>query len=58
MAKFLIQTEQRFYVTYEVEAEDAREAWDELMDGNGDCDDQTPGEIIGEYENASIEEVE
>lgn len=54
--KFTIQTTQEFNVTYEVEADNAHQAWMSLLDGNGEGVDQQPGNIIGTEHEAHIEE--
>lgn len=57
MATYSIQTEQSFSVTYEVDAESPEEAWEALLFGGigeAECVDQSPGEIIGEIEDAFI----
>ena len=60
MARIAIQTTQTFYVTYVVEANSDREAWDKLIDADLDAitnEDQTPGDISGSFKDASFEEV-
>lgn len=53
--KFIIQVEQRFNCTYIVEADSREEAWDRLIDGDGECDDQQPEDIMSTVDTASIE---
>ena len=69
MTTFSIQTEQRFNVTYEIDAATPSEAW-ELLTGNAElncepsatswylpCVDQQPCDIIATMEESAIEEL-
>jgi len=53
---FAIEVDQSFLCTYIVEADSKAEAWAELMDGRGECQDQIPGAIIDSLETAEITE--
>lgn len=52
--KFTVQ--QRFTCAYTVEANDEDEAWDRLLDGEGDCVEQYPGVIDSSRFEARVEE--
>ena len=69
MTTFSIQTEQRFSVTYEIEAANPDEAW-ELLTSSSElncepeavtwyltCVDQTPSSIISTKEESTIQEL-
>lgn len=56
MATYIIETAQEFQVTYRVEADSPEEAWEALMDGEGICEDQMPGDIIDTFDGSSVEE--
>ena len=69
MTTFSIQTEQKFNVTYEIDADSPSEAW-ELLTGSSElncestavswyltCVDQTPSGIIATMEESFIEEL-
>lgn len=54
--RYSIETEQSFFVTYEVRAGSPDEAWQKLLDESpeADCHDQSPGPITGDRSDASI----
>ena len=69
MSTFSIQTEQKFNVTYEIDAATPSEAW-ELLTANAGlncepeavawyltCVDQTPSDITATMEESAIEEL-
>lgn len=58
MKLYEFQVTQDFNCTYSVEADSPEEAWEELMDGNGECVDQSPGEIASTFEESYYETVE
>lgn len=59
MPRYTIETTQLFNVTYEVEADSPKGAWHKLLHGAPDeaaCQDQSPADIIDNFEEAHIEE--
>lgn len=59
MPRFTIQTEQSFGVTYEVDdVATPEEAWQAIIDPGTqvECSFQSPGDIIGSFEDAVITE--
>lgn len=57
MPEFIIQCTQAFNCTYRVEADTEDEAWATLIDnGEAECVDRSPGEIVSTREESSIEE--
>lgn len=57
MRRYEFQVTQDFNCTYYVEAESPEEAWIELMNGQGECVDQSPGEIASTFNEAYYETV-
>lgn len=59
MKNFYITTDQKFKVTYAVQAETREQAWALLLEGSpGTCEnvEQEPVEIIGSFGHADIME--
>lgn len=58
MPDYIIETTQEFTVTYRVTAESPEAAWNELLDAGFVADSvfQSPGNITGTFDDASIEE--
>lgn len=52
MSLFKVTVAQQFFCTYIIEANNQEDAWDELMNGNGNCVEQDPDEIIDEPNTA------
>ena len=60
MPKYSIQTDQKFLVTYIVEADSKEQAFEILLDNSGDgveCEDQVPAEITGTFETSYVSEI-
>lgn len=58
MPSYRVETTQEFLVTYKVEGDSYDDAWDNLMDSDGEaeCVEQIPSRMLGDRASAVIVE--